>query len=228
MQRQKVRVVLASEYSQARHFLRDVVEEEGGAVIVGQAENASKALTLARNLRPDIALIDCHLPHAVGLDTVALSRIGGLDTAQNISGEVPNTRAILLYNLDEEVLSKYGLGSSNVAFFSREINGVSIPFALQELYHEVLAPNAIIFANVEVKQQDALRQKIASISDKAVLFGGIGIVGGLCLMLTVILAGAGVFLALAGAAVMFLGLAGKLTASLWRRAPQQRSQAIRD
>lgn len=70
MQRRNMRVMVASEYPEVQYFLREVVEGEDGAVIVGQAENATKALTLAQNLRPDIAIIDSYLPHVVGLDAV--------------------------------------------------------------------------------------------------------------------------------------------------------------
>lgn len=215
MRRQNVRIMLASEHSEVRYFLREVVEEEAGVVIIGQAENATKALTLARHLRPDVAIIDSHLPHAVGLDTVPLSRIGGLDTAQTISEEIPNTRVILLSNLDEAALPKQSLGSDRGAFFSRELIGTNTPFTLQKLYHEAEQLSILVFANVLVKQRASLRQKVANISDKAILFGGLAILGGLSLMLTVILAGAGVALASVGAATAFLGLAGKLTTTLW-------------
>ncbi len=217
MKRQNVRIMLAAEYPEVRYFLREVAEAEAGVAIVGQAENATKALTLARHLRPDVAIIDSQLPHAVGLDTVPLSRIGGLDTAQAISEEIPNTRVILLNNLDEAVLPKQSLDSDGGAFFSREIIGTNTPFTLQKLYHEAEQLSTLVFANVEVKPRAVFRQRVSTISDKAVLFGVLGILSGVVLMLTVILAGAGVFLAVAGAATMFLGLMGKLTASLRRK-----------
>ena len=219
MQRQNLRVILASEYPEVRYFLKEVVEEGAGAVIVGQAGNTTKALTLARNLRPDIAIVDCHLPHAIGLDNVPLSRIGGLDTAQIISEDIPNIRVILLTNLDVEVLRENSLGPEISAFLSREITGANIPFTLQELHHEAEQLSTLVFANVEIKQQATLKQKVANISDKAILFGGLAILGGLSLMLTVILAGAGVFLASVGAVTTFLGLGAKLTASLCPKTP---------
>ncbi len=215
MKRQSVRIMLASEYPEVRYFLREVAEAEAGVAIVGQAENATKALTLARHLRPDVAIIDSQLPHAVGLDTVPLSRISGLDTAQTISEEIPNTQVILLNNLDEAVLPKQSLDSDGGAFFSREIIGTNTPFTLQKLYHEAEQLSTLVFANVEVKQTTTLRLKVASLSDKAILFGGLAILGGLSLMLTVILAGAGIILALVGAATVFLGLVGKLTTAWW-------------
>lgn len=218
MQRQNVRVLLASEYPQVRHFLREIVEEKDGAVIVGQAENATTTLTLARNLRPNVAIIDCYLPYVVGLDAIPLSRIGGLETAQTISQEIPNTRVVLVTNLDTGDLSEHSWGPDIATSLCRESKGACIPFTLHELHQEAVPLGTLVFANVEVKKQYALRQKVSNISDKAILFGSLGILGGLSLMLTIILAGAGVFLALAGATAVFLGLMGKLITLRWPKA----------
>lgn len=225
MQRRSVRVILASEYPEVRYFLREAVEGEAGAVIVGLAENATKALTLARNLRPDVAIIDCYLPHAIGLDTVPLSRIGGLDTAQTISEEIPNIRVIMVNNLDVKALPERGLSVDSVTSFSRKRKEGEIPFTLQELYQETEPLTPLVFANINMQRRVSLRQKVADISDKAILFGGLSILGGLSLILTVILAGAGAFLAVAGAATILLGLMGKLTISLWPKASQPGSKA---
>src|SRR3990170_4440534 len=99
MGRRNIRVILASGNPSVRHFLRGAVEGEPGTTVIGQAENATKALVMARNLRPDIAIIDSYLPHSVSLETVPLSRIGGLDAAQAAFEEIPNLRVVLL-NMD--------------------------------------------------------------------------------------------------------------------------------
>lgn len=207
MQRQNVRVILASEYPEVRDFLKGVVEEEGGSVIVGQAENATRALTLARKLRPDITIVDCYLPYTVGLDTVPLSRIAGLDTAQTISEEIPNARVILLPNLSREVLIEHGLATDTIAFFSRDIKGVSIAFKLRELFQDVVPPEALVFADIEVKARVIPRQKSAELVEKALFFGGLGIAAGWLLIITMMFAPAGVVLAIAGAVTVLLGLA---------------------
>ena len=221
MKRQSVRVIVASEYPDVRHFLREAIEREPGAVIVGQAENAARALSLARKLRPDVAIIDSCLPHTFGLDAVPLSRIGGLDTALATSEEIPNIRVVLLSNLDTEVLPDHGLSSGSGPIFSREVMGARIPFTIPELCHGAEATDTLVFADIETKPRTSFRKKITSMSDKAIFFGGLGILGGLALMLTVILAGSGIFLALAGVATILLGLAGKLAASLWPGSSRQ-------
>src|SRR3972149_10392849 len=137
-----MRVILASERPQMQHLLMDLIEEEPGAVVVGQAENAIKALVQVENLRPDVAIIDSNLPYSVGLDKLALSRMSGLDIGQMICQKLPGTRVVIINNLDTQVLPEVSLGRDGQAFFSREKIGGSTSFKLQELYREVTIPEA--------------------------------------------------------------------------------------
>ena len=124
MQKQGVRVFLASEHSYVRDFLSEVIEQEDGVDIIGQAQDARQALTLTRNLRPDVAVIDSYLPHDAGLDTIPMSRINGLDTAQAISQEMPNTRVILLSNPESEDLSEQSLTLAGAEIYSIKSRGL--------------------------------------------------------------------------------------------------------
>ncbi len=216
MEKQNLRVIVASEYPQARDFLKEVVEKEG-TFLVGQAQDVTRAVTLAKNLRPDVAIIDCNLPYSVGLDTVRLSRMGGLDTAQIISETIPSTRVIIITNLDAQVLREHRLSMDAMAFFSRERIGGNITLKLEELCQELMLPKVLVFANVEVEPWPAPSQKGDRIAGGAMFFGTAGILGGGFLIGTLILAPVGVVLALAGVVTVFFGLIRKLTARLWRK-----------
>ncbi|MBI4303587.1 MAG: hypothetical protein HY665_04550 [Chloroflexi bacterium] len=209
MKEQSVRVVLASEHPQARSLLRGLVEEEDGAVVVGQAENAGGALTLVRNLRPDVAIIDCFLPYNVGLDSVPLSRISGLDTAQAISTEIPNMRVVLVNNLDAEALPQLDHGLKS-PFLAREQKEADVPFTLQELYKETEPLRPLVFARVNVEPRATPWEKVGSLAEKAILFGGLSILAGLILAITIFLTPVGAFLMVAGVAAMLLGVVSKL------------------
>lgn len=212
-----MRVVLASERPQVQNLLTDVVEEEPGTIVVGQAENATRALVLTRNLRPDVAIIDFNLPYSVGLDTVALSRVSGLDTAQTISEIMPNTRVLIITNLATQAVLRHGLSTDAVAFFSREREGSNIAFKLAELRHEAMLPNALIFANVEVKPWPTPGQKGDEITGKTIFFGIVSILGGGYLIGTLILAPVGALLVLGGVVALCAGVVKKLTTRLWRK-----------
>lgn len=215
MQKKGVRVVLASEYPQVRHLLSEVIEQENGVDIVGQAQDARQALTLARNLRPDIAVIDSHLPHHAGLNNNSLSRIYGLDTAQNISEEMPNTRVVLLSNLQVDALAENKMVVDSINIFSREKAGANTPITFRELYQETAPLNAPFFADIEVKEQAGVQQK-TKLSDKLVFFGALGFAFGWLITLTMFFAPVGIPIAILGAATSAIGLLGKLTSSMWR------------
>jgi ActR/RegA family two-component response regulator len=92
--------MVATEQPEVRRSLESKFGEKPGFVIVGAAESSVKAMSLVRSLRPDVAVIDSALPHELPFDSSPLSRIGGLDTAQAISEEMPHTRVVLLTDAD--------------------------------------------------------------------------------------------------------------------------------
>lgn len=207
------RVVIASEYPQRYYFLRGIVEGGGKAVTVGQAEDASQALAMARTLKPDIVIIDYFLPYFSSWETDnPLSRIAGLDIAQTISEEIPNIRVILLSNLDSLVLGDAEAGST----YSIVSQGVDIPFVRQDLSDKLVPPKALIFADIGVKATPpGIRE--TSLWDKIIFFGALGIAAGWLLTLTVMFALPGAPLALGGIVTLLVGLTGKLTRRLWHK-----------
>ena len=92
--------MVATEQPEVRRNLESKFGAKPGFVIVGAAESSVKAMSLVRSLRPDVAVIDSALPHDLPLDSSPLSRVGGLDTAQAISEEMPHTRVVLLTDAD--------------------------------------------------------------------------------------------------------------------------------
>ncbi len=70
-----IRVVIAEDEAIIRLDLRETLEEEGYEV-VGETGRGDKAVELARELRPDLAILDIKMPH-----------MDGLEAAKIISGE---------------------------------------------------------------------------------------------------------------------------------------------
>lgn len=217
MSKQVARVIVASEYPKMRYRLKELVEDEPGAVVIGQAENASRALALARKLRPDFAIIDSYLPHVIGLDTVPLSRAGGLDTAQIISEEIPHVRVILLTNMEGGVPLGSSFGQDLALSFARKELEASVPLKLRELYCDTVKPCPLVFANIEPIPLASTREKSTNLSGTAIFLGSLGILVGLGLIATMFLATAGAFIAVAGGLTMFFGIIGKLMSSFHSR-----------
>ncbi len=225
MRKDRVRVIIAAEFLQVRHFLRRVIEEEHGVTVVGQAANATRALSLARSLRPDVVIIDSSLPYIVGLDSVPLSRIGGLDTAQTVLAEIPNTQVLIIGNLNERAPAQLALVSGAVGFLPAGKEREA-PVRLRQLYEQAQPAGPIVFANINLPSQMALRQKVSDVSERGIILGSLGVLAGLSLTFNVSLASAGVLLALASGSVALLGLAAKLAVAVWPRATTEKPDAL--
>lgn len=206
-----MRVVLAAERPYAQNLLMDMVEKEPGAIVVGQAENAFRALGVVESSRPDVVIIDSNLPYSFGIDGVALSRMSGLDTAQLICQTMPNTHVIVINNLNIQVLPQPGIGQDDQIFFSRERIGGNTAFKLQEICRESPLPETPVFADVEVESWSASQQKGRS---NEMFSGVMSVAGGLFLIGTAWLAPFGALLALFGVCRLCFVLFKRMTKRL--------------
>ncbi len=80
-----VTVLLADDHRIFRDGLRPLLSAQDDFTVVGEAEDGLQALELARELAPDIALLDVSMP---GLN--------GLEVTRRLAREAPGTRAVIL------------------------------------------------------------------------------------------------------------------------------------
>lgn len=79
------RVVIVDDHDMARAGLRSILACESQAEIVGEAASGQEALSVCRELRPDVVLMDVHMPD---LDGLAATRV--------LKQEQPGVHVILL------------------------------------------------------------------------------------------------------------------------------------
>ncbi len=89
-----IRVLLADDHRMLREGLRRSLTEEGFE-IVGEAENGEQAVALARDLRPDIVLMDVSMPEMDGVEATRIIRAD--DTGSQV--------IMLTMHADKEVLA---------------------------------------------------------------------------------------------------------------------------
>lgn len=68
--RQPITVLLADDHRHAREGMREIVSADPGFRIVGEAADGEEALELADRLRPELILMDIHMPGMGGFEAV--------------------------------------------------------------------------------------------------------------------------------------------------------------
>jgi DNA-binding NarL/FixJ family response regulator len=91
-QQMPVRVLIVDDQEPFRMAARLVVEATDGFEVAGEAETGEDSVTLARELKPDLVLMDVNLPGINGLDA----------TRQILDGQSGPVVVLLLSTYEEE------------------------------------------------------------------------------------------------------------------------------
>src|SRR5580765_6677097 len=74
---QTIRIVIADDHPIFRDGLRRLLEAEPGLKVIGEASDGSDAVKLARQLKPDVMLLDLAMPRQPGLEALRDLSTGG-------------------------------------------------------------------------------------------------------------------------------------------------------
>lgn len=78
MMETKTRIIIADDHPIFCRGLREVIEDDAGFQVIGEAINGIEALKLIENLSPDVAIIDGHMPEMGGLELAKMVKAKNL------------------------------------------------------------------------------------------------------------------------------------------------------
>jgi len=104
-----VRVLIANEQPIVTHGLRALIANEPNLQVVGETNDGSEAVRLARQLRPDVVLID-----------LSIRTMDGISATRVIRAELRDTQVIVMTGVDEDASAVEAIRAGAVAYFLKD------------------------------------------------------------------------------------------------------------
>lgn len=105
----RVRVVIVDDDALVRAALRLILESDSGVTVLGEGSDGRSGYDAARSLRPDVVLMDLHMP---GTD-------GVWATAQ-IAADCPDTKVLVLTAFDTDAMVAAALRAGATGFLLKD------------------------------------------------------------------------------------------------------------
>jgi DNA-binding NarL/FixJ family response regulator len=105
----EIRIVIADDHPVFRQGLRQIIEMERGLNVIGEAADGSAALTLIRDLRPEVAVLDINMPN-----------LKGFEVARELRREGSSTQIIFLTMYDDERMFNEALNAGALGYLLKD------------------------------------------------------------------------------------------------------------
>jgi two-component system response regulator DegU len=134
----KVKVLVVDDHPLFRQGLRRVLETASDVSVVGAAENGEEALEMARQLTPDVVVMDINLPS-----------MNGMQVTRQLKAELPNIAVIMLtaYHDENQIFHAIRAGAS--AYYPKDV----IPETLLDAIRQVSQGLYVIEENILSKPE---------------------------------------------------------------------------
>lgn len=159
-----IRVLLVDDQALFREGLRTLLSVQPGLEVVGEAGNGEEAVRLAAALRPDVVLMDLHMPV---LDGVAATR--------RLCESWPDCRVIVLTTFDDDEYVFEGLRAGAVGYLLKDVPSDKLVEAIKATAHgesflqpSVAAKVVAEFARMAERAPSRSESLVESLSDREV------------------------------------------------------------
>ena len=156
MSQSSSRVLIADDHPPTRAGVQAALEN-GGFSVCAQAADAKSAIEAARRERPDVCLLDIHMPG------------DGIHAAEIIARELPEAAVVMLTvsRTDDDLFNALRAGASG--YLLKDIDPVRLPLALQGVLEgEAALPRRLVALLIEEFRERKRRRRIPLVGRRGV------------------------------------------------------------
>jgi DNA-binding NarL/FixJ family response regulator len=131
-----LRVVVADDHALMRSALCLLLTPEEGLEVVGEAASGTEVLPLVDRTRPDVLVLDLHMP-----------QLDGFRCLEQLAEHHPGVRVVVLSGSDDEASIEAAFRRGAVAYVLKSIDPVDLPAAVRQAVAGcVFQPGALLAA----------------------------------------------------------------------------------
>lgn len=151
---QTIRVIVADDHKVVRAGIRDLLSDEPDIKVVGEARNGHEAVELALAERPDVVVMDIHMPE-----------LSGVEATRQIRAAAPDVRVLVLtsYQDDPYIYGLLDAGASGYLLKTAEggeiVRAVRATAEGQSVIDPAVAPRLIARLIKPTAPVDALTER---------------------------------------------------------------------
>ena len=132
--KKNVTVLIADDQTLFREGIKDLLEDEKGIEVVGEASTGPEAVAMAKKIKPDVILMDIKLPQ---MDGVSATRV--------IRKEVPATNVLILSSYEDEAHITEAIQAGANGYLSKMLPASELVHALKTFTTDgVMIPQPIM------------------------------------------------------------------------------------
>lgn len=117
-----IRVVVVDDHPLLRKGVSQLIDQENDLSVVGEAEDAHKAIVAIETAKPDVALID-----------IALSGTSGIELLKDIKARFPKLKTLVLSMHDESVYAHRALRAGACGYIMKQEGTEKVLLALRKV-----------------------------------------------------------------------------------------------
>ncbi len=154
MAKKKISVIIADDQTLFREGIKDLLEDEKGIEVVGEAADGEEALRLVKKMRPNVILLDIKLPH-----------MDGIETTRQIHKDCPTTNVLILSSYEDESHVMEAIQAGANGYLSKMLPAAELVNALKAFANQgVMIPQPVMS-----KLIDGLRQMGSSSAEASLV-----------------------------------------------------------